>query len=83
MKGEAQFRIVGTVTLGPKGQVVIPADVREEMGITPGDKLIAMEVCKPGGRVSIAFITESQAQAIVDHLGDQVMGLRQALNEQS
>lgn len=32
----------GSVTVGERGQVVIPADAREELGIRPGDKLLAM-----------------------------------------
>ena len=36
------IQLMGTVSVGPKGQVVIPVEVREGMGITPGDKLIAL-----------------------------------------
>ena len=35
---EKSFR--GSVTVGERGQVVIPAEVREEMGIVAGDKLL-------------------------------------------
>lgn len=30
----------GMVTVGERGQIVIPADARRELGIKPGDKLI-------------------------------------------
>lgn len=30
----------GVVTLGERGQVVIPAEARREMGFEPGDKLL-------------------------------------------
>ena len=30
----------GSVTVGERGQVVIPASVREKLGISPGDKLL-------------------------------------------
>jgi AbrB family looped-hinge helix DNA binding protein len=79
MKHDQQFRLVGTATVGPKGQVVIPAEVRESMGIKPGDKLIAIHVCPKN---AIAFITEEQAQAMVNKLGDRVIGFQQALDEQ-
>lgn len=36
---------VGSVTLGERGQVVIPAEARELMGLQPGDKLLAF--CHP------------------------------------
>jgi len=36
---------VGSVTVGERGQVVIPAEAREQMGLHPGDKLLAF--CHP------------------------------------
>lgn len=30
----------GIATIGTKGQIVIPADAREDMGLHPGDKVI-------------------------------------------
>ena len=32
-------KLYGTATVGSKGQIVIPSDAREEMGLKPGDKL--------------------------------------------
>lgn len=32
-------KMFGTATVGTKGQIVIPSDAREELGIEPGDKL--------------------------------------------
>lgn len=34
--------LYGSVTVGERGQIVIPADAREQLGISPGDKLIVM-----------------------------------------
>ena len=39
--GEFEEMFAGSVTLGERGQVVIPAEVREQMGLQPGDKLLA------------------------------------------
>ncbi|MDD5691475.1 MAG: AbrB/MazE/SpoVT family DNA-binding domain-containing protein [Candidatus Omnitrophica bacterium] len=33
-------KFFGKVPVGAKGQIVIPAEVRKEMGIKPGDKVI-------------------------------------------
>lgn len=33
----------GTATVGEKGQIVIPAEAREELGFQPGDKLLVMK----------------------------------------
>ena len=35
-------KLYGTATVGTKGQVVIPADAREALGIMPGDRLYVM-----------------------------------------
>lgn len=32
---------LGSVTVGERGQVVIPAQAREQMALVPGDKLLA------------------------------------------
>lgn len=59
---------MGTVTVGPKGQVVIPSEVREQMGITPGDKLVALYFDQ---KKSVALITEKQAQEYVVQMGEE------------
>jgi bifunctional DNA-binding transcriptional regulator/antitoxin component of YhaV-PrlF toxin-antitoxin module len=35
------LRVFGSTVVGPKGQVVIPAGARKELGINPGDTLLA------------------------------------------
>jgi len=37
----------GAVTVGDRGQVVIPAEVRRVVGLSPGDKLLVF--CHPSG----------------------------------
>jgi AbrB family looped-hinge helix DNA binding protein len=39
-------KVCGIVTVGPKGQIVIPADARDALGLRPGQKVIV--VCKDG-----------------------------------
>ncbi|MFF5985504.1 AbrB/MazE/SpoVT family DNA-binding domain-containing protein [Prauserella flavalba] len=34
--------IVGTVKIGEKGQIVIPKDAREILGLSPGDTLLVL-----------------------------------------
>ena len=38
----AKDKYAGTVTVGTKGQIVIPKEARELMGIQPGDTLILL-----------------------------------------
>lgn len=70
------IELAGTVTLGPKGQVVIPVDVREKMNIKPGDKLIALYVPE---KKAIGFVTEIAMQSLVDKMGKNLESLRGSL----
>ena len=42
MERRRDLRLYGTVKVGDRGQVVIPADARKELGIKPGDLLLVM-----------------------------------------
>jgi AbrB family looped-hinge helix DNA binding protein len=77
---DKKFELAGTVTLGPKGQVVIPSDVREKMAIEPGDKLLAIYI---SSKKSIAFVTHEQAQKMVDKLGGSLIDLKNELSQES
>lgn len=73
-----KIELAGTVTLGPKGQVVIPVDVREKMGITSGDKLIALYMPEKN---AIGFVTDESMQSLIDRMGDHVNALRSSLGK--
>lgn len=71
-------QLVGRMTVGPKGQVVIPADIREHMDIGPGDKLIALYFAD---KKSLGIITEEQAQVFVDRMGESCTHLKDAVHK--
>ena len=48
--GDMKGKFAGTVTVGTKGQIVIPKEARELMGIQPGDTLILLGGCGAGSR---------------------------------
>lgn len=73
------IQLVGTVTVGPKGQVVIPSDVRDQMEIVPGDKLVALYF---GEKKSVAFITEQQAQEFTTKMGEQFTQFKRTLQKE-
>ncbi len=74
------IQLVGTVTVGPKGQVVVPSDVRDQMGIAPGDKLVALYFAE---KKSVAFITQAQAQDFVTKMGERYTQFKQTLEEKA
>ncbi len=62
-------RLYGTATVGTKGQVVIPADAREALGIEAGDRLY---VVGSQEKRWVGFIKEEQLRAMLDHLTDNI-----------
>lgn len=69
-------KLAGTVTVGPKGQVVIPAEVRDLMSIKSGDKLIALYL---SDKKSVLLVTEEQAQVYVTQMGEQFTAFKETL----
>lgn len=65
----------GSVTVGERGQIVIPAEARHEMGISPGDKLLVMR--HPLYQGLMLFKIDA-ARAFMD---DFERGLRRAAEE--
>lgn len=55
----------GAVTVGARGQVVIPASVREGLGIKPGDKLLVFT--HPGG-IGVLLMPIEHAGRVVEVL---------------
>lgn len=71
-------KLYGTATVGTKGQVVIPADAREAIGIKPGDRLY---VVGSTNKNFIGFIKEEQLRKFVEHITDNVEVYKAALSD--
>jgi len=46
-----EHRCFGSMTVGPKGQVVIPANARKELGINTGDTFLVFKFFRDQGLV--------------------------------
>ncbi len=62
-------KLYGVATVGTKGQVVIPADAREELGIQTGDRLY---VVGSHDHKWVGFIKEEQLRELVERITDDV-----------
>lgn len=62
-------KYMAPVKVGPKGQIVIPAEVREMFDIHPGDTLLLLADVARG----IALPAPAQAQEIVDEITRNAM----------
>lgn len=62
-------KLYGTATVGTKGQIVIPADAREELNVMPGDRLY---VVGTQGKGILGLIKEEMLEEFIEHLNIQV-----------
>ena len=71
----------GAATVGAKGQIVIPADAREKLGIKPGDKVFI--VCAgPKGNDMLGICTEKSMHGLMEHLSEKLTMMQQAVGSQ-
>lgn len=70
-------KLYGTATVGTKGQVVIPADAREELNIQTGDRLYVVGSCQ---KKWVGFIKEDQLREIIEHVTDNIENYKQLLD---
>lgn len=66
-------KLYGTATVGTKGQVVIPADAREELNIVAGDRLYVIGAAESG---FLGFLKEDALEAMMQDLNAQVESFR-------
>ncbi len=66
-------KLYGTATVGTKGQVVIPADAREELGIVTGDRLYVVGSSESG---FLCFLKEEALEEMMQQLNEQIQNFR-------
>jgi len=79
MKHHLSRHFCGTTTIGEKGQVVIPAEIRKLMRIKTGEKLLVFVM----GPNMVTLAKTSQLEKMAKHLSAKLEGLRSIMNENS
>lgn len=72
-------KLYGTATVGTKGQVVIPAEAREDLAIQAGDRLYVVGSEK--GKF-VGLIKEEQLRKMLEHLTENVDQMKTLLTDQ-
>lgn len=63
---------MSTVRVGPKGQIVIPKEIRDMLGVGPGDSLLLMADSRRGVALQKLSVMEGIARAIFSGRGEAV-----------
>ena len=63
-------KVYGTTTVGARGQVVVPAEARKDLGIKPGDQLLVMG--KFGK--ALGFIKVEELEGVVEAIMKNFQG---------
>lgn len=68
----------GSVSVGDRGQIVIPVDVREALNIRPGDKLL---IFKAPVKDALVVAKPESFEKHVQEMNEQAEKLREHINE--
>ncbi len=71
-------KLYGTATVGTKGQIVIPADAREELQINPGDHMYVIGSARHG---FVGLIKEAELEDFIERMNIQVESFTKLKNE--
>ena len=78
MFGRHNFQ--GSTTVGERGQIVLPAKLRDELNIKAGDKLLVLSAGPPG-REAIMIMRSDVLNDMVQHLNQHFQELINQANE--
>lgn len=69
----------GVATIGPKGQIVIPVDARQRLGVKPGDKVV---IVGPAHKPQfVGLCAEKAFHEILQKIDVKLNDVKSALNE--
>jgi AbrB family looped-hinge helix DNA binding protein len=70
-------KFYGSVTIGERGQIVIPVDARKDFGMQPGDKLLVFGDLERGIGIATLDIMQKTMEGTTDlfrEIGKQMKG---------
>jgi AbrB family looped-hinge helix DNA binding protein len=71
-------RVFGSATVSPKGQVVIPANARKDLGIESGDTLL---VCGPPHGEGLLLLKVDAVERILSAIGEQLTSFEKLVGD--
>ncbi len=72
----------GSTTVGERGQIVLPAEMRKKHGIKPGDKLLVISHSLPHGAWAIMLIESSVLNHLFTELTENMGKILEATNKE-
>ena len=73
-------KLFGTATVGTKGQIVIPATAREELGINTGDRLYVIGTPHKG---ALMLLKEDMLEKFIERMNLEVESLKSLKKSQN
>jgi len=71
-------RVFGSTVVSPRGQVVIPANARRELGIDSGDTLL---VCGPPHGLGLLLIKADAVEQMLSMLSERLTGFEKLVKD--
>lgn len=71
-------RFCGVATVGTKGQIVIPIEARDDIGLNPGDKVFVISMKE---KKMLAVFPAGSMEAFVEEMTSQLSNLKRALKK--
>ncbi|MDO8335242.1 MAG: AbrB/MazE/SpoVT family DNA-binding domain-containing protein [Candidatus Saccharibacteria bacterium] len=72
--------LYGIATIGPKGQIVIPVDARNRLGVKPGDKIV---IVGPAHKPQfVGLCSEHAFKSILEKIDTKLEDVKSAFEEQ-
>lgn len=72
--------LYGVATIGPKGQIVIPVDARNRLGVKPGDKIV---IVGPAHKPEfVGLCSETAFKGILERIDTKLTDVKSAFQRE-